>query len=123
MVLMMRIERGEIYLANLGNVKHVDIGKTRPVLVFQNNNLNRMIEDGFYDDVVIIPLSSQLTQSDFTRMIKKRDKLQKDSTVLCHAIKMISAKRLDLDTGVLLKLTNDELEDIERKVSLVLGIN
>ena len=122
MGLMMSIRRGEVYLANLGDVKHTDIGKIRPVLVFQNNHLNRMIDDGLYDDVVIVPLSSSFKKSDFTVVLQKRAKLEKDSTVLCHAIKMISAKRLLLDRGVLLKLSDDELSDIESRVALVLGM-
>ena len=35
----MNIKKGEIYLANLGDVKCADIGKIRPVLIFQNDNL------------------------------------------------------------------------------------
>ena len=110
---MIAIKKGEIYLANLGDVKCADIGKTRPVLVFQNNNLNRMIEDGLYSDVVIIPLSSQLKENDFTLTIKKRDKLQKDSSVLCNAVKMINSKRLMLDEGLLTTLTIDEVKHVE----------
>jgi len=119
----MRIRRGEVYLANLGDVKHTDIGKTRPVLVLQNDNLNRMIEDGLYSEVIIVPLSSQIKKSDFTMVIKKRDKLEKDSTILCNAIKMISVKRLLLNKGILLKLTEGELVEVEKRVTAVLGVN
>lgn len=119
----MPIKRGEIYLANLGNVKHADIGKIRPVLIFQNDNLNRMIVDGLYTDVIVIPLSSQIKKNDFTVNIKKRDRLEKDSTLLCNAIKMIHAKRLMLDDGILATLNSAEIEDIEARVSLVLGMD
>jgi mRNA interferase MazF len=118
----MSIRRGEIYLANLGNVKHTDIGKIRPVLIFQNNYLNRMVEDELYDDVIIIPLSSQVKVSDFTLLLKRRDKLQKDSTILCNAIKMISAKRLLFDKGILTTLNENEILNVEKKLSLALGI-
>jgi len=118
----MPIKRGEIYLANLGNVKHADIGKIRPVLIFQNDNLNRMIADGLYADVVVIPLSSQMKKNDFTVHIKKRDGLEKESILLCNAVKMINVKRLMVDGGALTVLSDKELEDVERKVSLVLGI-
>ena len=118
----MPIKRGEIYFANLGNVKHADIGKIRPVLIFQNDNLNRMIADDLYADVVVIPLSSQMKKNDFTIHIKKRDAIKKDSTLLCNAIKMINAKRLMVDDGVLTVLSDEELEDAERRVSLVFGI-
>ena len=109
----MSIKKGEVYLANLGDVKCADIGKIRPVLIFQNNNLNRMITDGIYSDVIIIPLSSKMKINDFTLSIKKRDKLQKNSSLLCNAIKMVNSKRLMLDEGVLTVLTDQETIQVE----------
>jgi len=116
------IKRGEVYLANLGNVKHTDIGKIRPVLIFQNDYLNRMIDEGLYGDVVIIPLSSQYKESDFTWILPKRDKLEKRSTLLCHAVKMISVKRLLIEKGLLTVLKEYEMKAIEKRVALVLGM-
>ena len=110
----MAIRKGEIYLANLGDVKCADIGKTRPVLIFQNNNLNRMIEDGLYSDVVVIPLSTKIKISDFTFILKSRDSLAKDSTILCNTVKMINAKRLLLDEGILTILSENEMHNIEK---------
>jgi len=119
----MHIKKGEIYLANLGDVKYADIGKTRPVLIFQNNMLNRMIQDGLYDDVVIVPLSSLLKENDFTFKLKKRDKLQKDSAILCNAVKMIKSKRLLLDKGVLTRLTKSEILEVEKRLSILLDLS
>ena len=116
----MSIEKGDIYLANLGDVKCADIGKIRPVLIFQNNMLNRMIDDNLYDDIVIVPLSSKLKENDFTYFINKQDKLTKDSVVLCNAIKMIKSKRLLLDKGVLTKLSDFQMYEIQTKLSLLL---
>lgn len=110
----MSIKKGEIYLANLGDVKCADIGKIRPVLIFQNNNLNRMISDGLYSDVIVIPLSSKIKRNDFTFILKSRDKLTKDSTILCNTIKMINAKRLLLSEGILTTLSEDEVGEIEK---------
>jgi len=118
----MDIKKGEIYLANLGDVKCADIGKIRPVLIFQNQSLNRMISDSLYSDVIIIPLSSQIKISDFTFILKQRDRLTKDSTILCNAIKMIHVKRILEDKGVLTTLTKEEIKEIEKKVLLVLDI-
>jgi mRNA interferase MazF len=119
----MSIKRGEIYLANLGNVKYTDMGKIRPVLIFQNDHLNRMVADGLYNDVIIIPLSSKMKESDFTFPLEKREKLQKNSIILCHAIKMIASKRLLLNEGMLTKLNENEMKEIEKRISLVLGMN
>ncbi len=110
---MQHIKKGEIYLANLGNIKKEDIGKIRPVLIFQNNLLNRMLRETTFSDVIVIPLSSQIVKNDFSYTINKRDKLQKDSTILCNAIKMINAKRLKIDKGYLTKLDKNEISIIE----------
>ncbi len=116
------IKKGEIYLANLGDVKHTDIGKIRPVLVFQNDMLNRMVSDGLYNDVIVIPLSSKIRENDFTLYLPKRDRLEKKSVILCNAMKMISAKRLMTEEGVLTQLMPSEMEEIEKRVLLLLGI-
>lgn len=120
---MIDIKKGEIYLANLGDVKCADIGKVRPVLIFQNQNLNRMISDNIYTDVIVIPLSSKIKKSDFTFVLKQRDNLKKDSTILCNAIKMINVKRIKKEDGVLTTLSTSEIQEIERKLLLVLDIN
>ena len=110
----MAIRKGEIYLADLGDVKCADIGKTRPVLIFQNNYLNRMVADGCYSDVIVIPLSSKVKVNDFSFVLKSRDRLAKESTVLCNTIKMIHAKRLLLEKGVLTTLSDYEMQKIEK---------
>ena len=120
---MIDIKKGEIYLANLGDVKCADIGKVRPVLIFQNQNLNRMIGDNIYTDVIVIPLSSKIKKSDFTFVLKQRDNLKKDSTILCNAIKMINVKRIKKEEGILTTLSTSEIQEIERKLLLVLDIN
>ena len=110
---MINIKKGEVYLANLGNKNNDDIGKIRPVLVFQNNLLNRMIENTKFKDVIVLPLSSQIRTNDFTYFLKAKENLEKDSVVLCNAIKMIDVNRLKVDCGVLLKLEENEIFDIE----------
>ena len=119
----MPIKKGEIYLADMGDVKCADIGKIRPVLVFQNDHLNRMIADGLYADVVVIPLSSKLKNNDFTLQIRQRDALKKESAILCNAIKMIHSKRLMLEKGILTTLTAKETREVERKLTLLLDMN
>jgi mRNA-degrading endonuclease toxin of MazEF toxin-antitoxin module len=115
----MRIEKGDIYLANLGDRSSHDIGKIRPVLVFQNNFLNRMIDESAYKDVIIIPLSSQIRENDFTLKLDVRDKLEKESVILCNAIKMVSADRLLLKNGKLTVLRKNEIEKIETILRLL----
>jgi mRNA-degrading endonuclease toxin of MazEF toxin-antitoxin module len=115
----MSIKKGEIYLANLGSRKEFDIGKVRPVLVFQNNLLNMMVERTAFKDVVVLPLSSQLRENDFSFKIEKRDSLEKDSMVLCNSVKMINTERLLLDKGVLTTLNDEEIKEVEKILYLL----
>ncbi len=123
MGLKMLIEKGDIYLANLGNKKELDIGKIRPVVVFQNNFLNKMIHDTKFKDVIVIPLSSKIRENDFTCKLEKRDKLEKESILLCNAIKMINAERLLLDKGKLTTLNQDEIKRVEQILVLLFDCN
>ena len=118
---MIEIKKGEVYLANLGDRKKLDIGKIRPVLIFQNNLLNKMLKDTKFKDVVVLPLSSQIRTNDFSYFIKARKGLEKDSVVLCNAVKMIDAKRLVLDRGCLLSLSSAEILDIENILYSLFG--
>lgn len=116
---MRTIKKGEIYLANMGDKSLNDIGKLRPVLIFQNNLLNKMISDSDFKDVVVIPLSSILRENDFSFIIKARENLKKDSVILCNAIKMIDASRLLTQDGVLTRLNEDEMKKIENILYLL----
>ncbi len=118
---MIEIKKGEVYLANLGDRKNFDIGKIRPVLVFQNNLLNKMLKETKFKDVVVLPLSSQIRTNDFSYFIKAREGLEKDSVVLCNAVKMIDAERLIVDRGCLLRLSSAEVLDIENILYSLFG--
>ncbi len=115
----MIIKKGDVYLADLGNKNELDIGKIRPVVIFQNNLLNKMISDTEFKDVIVIPLSYKVRENDFTCKLVKRDKLKKESVLLCNAIKMISAERLLLDKGKLTVLSKDEIKKVEKILVLL----
>ena len=110
----MNIKKGEIYLANLGNRDSFDIGKIRPVVVFQNNMLNKMIERTAFRDLIVLPLSSQIRENEFSYFLKKQENLEKDSVILCNAIKMIDANRLIVDKGVIAVLNSNQIVEIEK---------
>ena len=120
---MRNIKKGEIYLADLGDRNRLDIGKVRPVLVFQNNFLNMMLRDTKFKDVVILPISSQIRTNDFSYFLQSRDNLEKDSVVLCNVVKTIDVSRLITDKGVLTKLSDDEVIDIENILYNLFGCN
>ena len=88
----MDFKRGEIYLANLNpQKKNNEIGKTRPVLIYQNDVLN----SSDYPTVIIIPLTTQLIDDSFPIRIrvKSKGKLLKDSDLILTQIRAIDKSR------------------------------
>jgi len=68
--------RSEIWLANLNPSKKAnEIGKIRPVLIFQNDELNR----SSYPTTVILPLSTVLIDDakPLSYRVSKRENLKK----------------------------------------------
>jgi len=84
----MMVSKGEIWLVDLNPIKkNNEIGKVRPVLVYQNNELNH----SEYPTTIIIPLSTSLIDdAEPIRMrILKRDDLEKDSDIVITQIRAI----------------------------------
>jgi len=91
-VLSMMVSRGEIWLANLNPVKkNNEVGKIRPVLIFQTNELN----SSDYPTTIVLPLSTSLVdEAEPLRMrITQRDKLQENSDILLAQIRAIDNSR------------------------------
>jgi mRNA interferase MazF len=85
--------RGEIWLANLNPSKKAnEIGKIRPVLIFQNDELNK----SDYATTIIIPFTTSLIDEaePLRYRIRKRDRLEKDSDLLVAHIRSIDNNRL-----------------------------
>jgi mRNA interferase MazF len=86
------VSKGEIWLANLNPTKKSnEVGKTRPVLIFQNNILNKST----YPTTIIIPLSTSLIDDakPLRYRINKREKLEKDSDLLIAQIRSVDNSR------------------------------
>lgn len=113
------LERGGVYLAKLYPAKGAEPGKTRPVLVLQDNALNQVA----HETVIILPLTTNLIDDAFPlRMrISKRDLLEQDSDILCDQIRAIDTKRIIRDKLAL--VSENELLEIEQMVQLILGIS
>lgn len=113
------LERGGIYLAKLYPSKGAEPGKTRPVLVLQDDALNEV----GHETVIILPLITNLIDDAFPlRMrILKRDLLKEDSDVLCDQVRAIDTKRVIQDK--LAVVNKNELYEIEQMVQLILGIS
>ena len=106
----MMVSKGDIFLANLNPIKkNNEMGKTRPVLIFQNNELNH----SDYPTTIVFPLSSDLIDdAEPLRMrIDKWEDLKKDSDVVLTQIRAIDNSRLIKKIAT---LTKKELDSIKK---------
>ena len=113
----MILYRGDIWLVNLNPIKkNNEMGKVRPVVIFQNNELNH----NDYPTTIIIPLSTILVDDvEPIRMrIQKREKLKEDSDLVITQIRAIDNDRF---IEKLATLNNSELEKIKELVNEVIG--
>jgi mRNA interferase MazF len=87
------VSKGEIWLANLNPAKKNNkVGKIRPVLIFQINDLNH----NQYPTTITIPLTTSLIDDAEPIRIRilKRDNLLKDSDLILTQIRAIDNTRL-----------------------------
>ncbi len=85
--------RSEIWLANLNPSKKAnEIGKIRPVLIFQNDEINR----SSYPTTIILPLTTSLIDNakPLRFRVEKRENLKKNSDILIAHIRSIDNIRL-----------------------------
>ena len=79
---MMAVKRGEIWLADLNPIRGSEQAGVRPVLVFQNDDINQ-----FTRTVIAIPLTTNLRRAGLpscVRINRGEGGLKSDSVVLCH---------------------------------------
>ena len=108
--------RSEIWLANLNPSRKInEIGKIRPVLIFQNDELNK----SHYATTIIIPLTTSLINDaePLRYRINKREKLEKNSDLLIAHIRSIDNDRL---IQKIAKLTTEEMHEIKKLLDEVL---
>lgn len=111
----MMVSRGEVWLVNLNPIKKSnEMGKVRPVVVFQNNELNH----NEYPTTIVIPLSTSLIDDaqPIRMRIKQRENLEKDSDIVVTQIRAIDNDRfikklasLNTQEMTLLKKLLDEI--------------
>ena len=115
LVLQMMVSKGDIWLVNLNPIKkNNEMGKVRPVLVFQNDELNH----SDYPTTIIIPLSTSLIDDaePIRFRIDKRDKLEHHSDIVVTQIRAIDnnrfIKKLATITAKELKKVKELFEEI-----------
>ena len=112
----MMVSKGEIWVCNLNPIKKSnEIGKIRPVVIFQRDELNR----SDYPTVIILPLTTQLINNamPLRYRIKKRENLLKDSDILIAQIRAIDKSRLIKKIAT---LSEDEIYKIENLISEII---
>jgi len=110
------VSKGEIWLANLNPIKKSnEVGKVRPVLVLQTNELNY----SDYPTTIILPLTTSLVDdAEPLRMrINSREKLLQDSDLMIAQIRAIDNSRF---VEKLATLTSDEMKHIRMLLDEIL---
>lgn len=113
-----KLNHGEIWLANLNPTKGTEPGKTRPVLILQNQTLL----DIEHPSTLIIPLTTKLIENaePLRFRIPAQDKLEKNSDLLIDQIRAIDNKRFA--SGPLMRCDQKVLEKIYHLVTEVMGV-
>jgi len=109
--------RGEIWLIDFNPVKKSnEIGKIRPALILQNDELNI----GLYPTTIVLPLTTRLIDDaqPLRYRINKRELLEQDSDILIAHIRSIDNARF---IQKLTSLKKDELLEIKSLLDEVLS--
>lgn len=116
MVEVMR--RGEIWVANLNPNKGNEVGKIRPVVVLQADELTAT----GLGTIMAAPLTSQFWPAFEPLRVKisARDRLEKDCHVMVEQTRAFDRSRFG--DGPLASLTPEELAAVEKSIKGVLGL-
>ena len=112
-----KLKKGQIWTANLNPNKGLEPGKTRPVLILQDQALL----DIEHPSTLIVPLTTNLIDnaSPLRIRIPAQGKLKKDSDLLIDQLRAID--NLRLIEGPLLTLTADIMENVYSFICIVIG--
>ena len=110
------IYQGEVYLVDFAKKYNSEFGKVRPAVILQNNFLNRSLEESKYKSILVVPLSTQDIQTEYKIEINPRDNLKERSYIVANWLCTLDLKRIQLDKGVITKLTSDELQKLKSKI-------
>lgn len=110
------IKQGEIYLVDFAKKYNSEFGKIRPAVILQHNFLNKAIENNLYKSVLVVPLSTKDIQTEYKIEINQRDNLKEKSFIVANWICSLDIRRVQLDKGVLTKLTDMEFKTLKEKI-------
>ena len=115
----MMIKRGDVYYANLDPVIGHETGKTRPVVVIQNNIGN------MYSPTTIIAIVTEYSEKKASYpicvVVKKGRGLKKDSIVNLSQIRTIDKKRLIAPK--ITELSNNVMKQVDKAIVYSMGLH
>ena len=112
------MKRGEIWTANLNPMRGREIGKVRPVLIMQANELI----DAGVPMIVVLPLTTQIYPNFklWRISVPARDRLREPCQIVVDQPRALDRARIG--DGPLTVLTRAELEAVERGLQVVFGM-
>lgn len=114
---MERFIRGNIVIANLEPIEGSEQGGIRPVLIIQNDILNKHAPT-----TIIAPITSKSYMKEYPTnvIIKKGDShLKVDSTILLNQIRTIDISRIIKKIGIIDNLT---MNNVDRAIKISLSL-
>ena len=109
--------RGDIWLADLNPIRGSEQAGVRPVLVFQNDLLNK-----YTTTVLAIPLTTNLRRASLPFCVfipQKEGGLSSDSVILCHQLRVLDKTRLLRKLGA---VSHEILSVVESRILFTMGI-
>ena len=113
----MIVKRGEIWMADLNPTRGSEQAGTRPVLIFQNNVLNK-----YTTTILAIPLTTNLRRASLPSCVqisKGEGGLASDSVALCHQLRVLDKTRLTRRLGTVSLKT---ISAVESCVKFTMGM-
>jgi mRNA interferase MazF len=113
----MTFRRSEVWLADLNPARGSEQAGTRPVLIFQNDLINK-----FTTTVLTIPFTTNLRRASLpscVKVSKREGGLSSDSVALCHQLRVLDKSRLQRKLG---ELSEETMTAIESRVIFTMGI-
>ena len=114
----MTFKRGESWLANLDPTRGSEQAGTRPILVLQNDDINK-----FTATALAIPFTTNLRRSllpSCLQIRKGEGGLLSDSVALCHQLRVLDKTRLIRRLGA---VSEETIKQVESVVLFTLGIS
>ena len=109
----LEIKQGEVYWANLDPVKGHEQARMRPVMILQNDLLNRNL-----NTVIVVPITTNMEAKGLitTYFLDKEVGLKSPSVALLFQLRTIDKARLNKRIGL---LSREKFLDLKRQLSLV----